>query len=376
MNRNLQNRSRRNKFLITLMIGATLLALAGCQKSEPTKEVEETVPPVESTTPEVEEAVNPYGDIIKSYQAKIPYVLNPAPLKETTKQQASLDAMEMLNETNASAKDVFTLFEADMPGLSPEFADKFAAAALSALRRNSFEDYRQTEKYFSDMKNLDKFFAAAEPYGFNYYDLKLNADQVTDPEIKKILTEAKAQGYMMASSEGMVYPIVDYAEFAKYKVYYTQDFAALMEQLAYGNVEILLSDAGIKTSLDHIVARVFEAENQLKDIKEGPYQKYLAMEYIEHLRLLLFGSDNSPAYDYETLKLREEVALLYKKMASYEGTKTATYVQMHMALLEASDGKYDDATMDKIRALFTKIEADFKISEADQTAYYDWLSGK
>lgn len=370
------------KWLAIGLVTVVAVGMTGCKKPQtaPTDETDGgAVTTIETNTQgetAVDETTNPYANIIVKYQEKIGYVAEPQAAKPDQEQQASVDAMEMLNKSNASSKEIFTLFKADIEGLRGAQADAFAAAALSGLRRNSFNDYSQTEPYFSDMANLQKFFDAAEPFAFNYYDLKKSADQVKDPELKKMFDKMAEQGYMLASAEGMVFPIVDYCEIAKYKKNYTPAFAAVMDQLAYGNVEIIMSDGGIRTTLDHIVARVFEAENQLKTLEEGPYQKYLAMEYIENLRLLFFGSDNSPAYDYETGKLREEVALLYKKMASYEGSKTATYVQMHMEILEASQGKYDEATNDKIRSLFTKIQSDFKIGESEQNGYYDWLSGK
>ena len=100
------------------------------------------------------------------------------------------------------------------------------------------------------------------------------------------------------------------------------------------------------------------------------------MEYVSNLQVLLFGLDNTPAYDYETLKLREDLALVYKKMAEQKDSKTATYIQMHMSNLEAEKGLYTEVTMEKIRQLIAKVKADYKISPEDETAYSDWYSGQ
>lgn len=365
------------KWLSSLLLLTLALSLAtGCQKKAAIVETPaESVTAVESTTPVAEAPANPYAEIIKGYESKIGYVSVDAVAKSEAEQKSLVDAMKKLKAEKASSLKVFAFFKANIESLRAPYADEFAAYGVSALRLNSFNDYIQTDKYFSVEANLKQFFAEAEKVAFNYLDLKHQVSKLADSELKKMMEAATSQGYILSSAEGMVFPVVDFTEFAKYKVLYSPEFAAIMDQEAYDNAQILVSDGGLVAGLDHIAARIFEADQDLKNSADNKYQKYLVMNYTDRLAMLLYGTNNTPAYDYETLKLREEVALLYKKMVTYKDTKTATYIEMQMAILEEADGKYTDATTAKIGELLKKIRTDYNVTPQDETGFQDLMSG-
>lgn len=367
------NKKWLSSFLLLIM---TLSLATGCQKKvETVKPAAESVTTVESTPPVAETPVNPYAKIIEGYERKIGYVSVNTAAKSESEQKSLVDSMKKLKAEKADSLKIFAFFKANIESLRTPYADEFAAYGVSALRLNSFDDYSQTEKYFSVEANLNQFFAEAEKVAFNYLDLKHQVSKLADSDFKKVMEAATPQGYILSSAEGMVFPVVDFTEFAKYKVLYSPEFAAVMDQEAYDNAQILVSDGGLVVGLDQIVARIFEADQDLKNSADNKYQKYLVMNYADRLAMLLYGTNNSPAYDYETLKIREEVALLYKKMVSYKDTKTATYIEMQMAILSESDGKYNDATIAKIGELLKKIRTDYNVTAQDETAYQDWMSG-
>lgn len=363
---------------VLLILTLTGALAAGCQKFQPQQPETpgEAVTPVESTPPAEELPANPYSKIIEGYAAQIGYVTEET--KETQSeaaQKALVEDMKALKKQGADSKTVFGHFAANIASLEAPYSDEYAAYAISALQHNGFNDYVQFEPFFNEKANYDGFFKALEPFERNYLSLKRASGQITEPSLKAMFDLAAEQGYLLVSAEGMIFPVVDFTEFAKYKALYSPEFGALIDQYAYSNAQILVSDGGLVTGLDEVAARVFEAERALMTAEDTKYQKYLVMVYIDHLRILLHGTDNSPAFDYETLKVRDEVSLLFKQLSAYENSKTATYIQMHMAALEASDGKYDEATYAKINALVEKIQADYKVTEADAASYQNWISG-
>ena len=371
----------KNKQRIALgLIAIMALSATACKKNEaPGAENTEQVNSVETEAPLAEEGGNPYEAIIVNYDKSIGFVDVKSPAKSEEEQKATLVAMAKLKAKGATSTEIFTFFKENIEGLRTPYSDDFAAYAISGIQKNSFEDYRQTEPYFSDMTRYDLYMKEAEKYEFSYLELKRHTDQIVDPVLKELMAKAIPQGYIYSTAEGMVFPVTDYTEFAKYKTLYSPEFGALLNQLAYNNVSILASDGGLVIGYDQVAARIFEADKQLQASKEtenNKYHKFLVMEYVSNLSVLLFGLDNTPAYDYETLKLKEELALLYKKMAEEKDSKTATYIQMHMANLEAEKGLYTEATMDQIRKLIQKIKADYKVSPEDEAAYTEWYSGE
>lgn len=360
-----------------LLIGL-VFATTGCgTKAKPTDNGENTSSQTQGTAVSETKSgpAKEFDLIIENLRKEIPYVAVSG--KELTKEEAqsALDAMEMLYQSKGTSKEAYTLYTSKIEGLRGEMADQFSRYAIAILRKNSFDDYKPYEKYFSDMKHLEDFGKSAEAYDFNYYHMKQNADAISDEAVKKYVKEAAAQGYVLESTEGMVYPVVDYAVFAKYKAFHTKDFGAILDILAFGSVEVQMNDAAISVPLEHFSAIALEIEKALSNCEDKTVKKYLGAEYLNYMRTILFGSDNSPMYDYDSLKVREEVVTLYKKMAQIEDSQTAGYVKKHMALLEASGGKYDNATMEKINALISSIQKDYQLSDDDLNTYYNWLSG-
>ena len=160
--------NNQKKWLAIGLVAVLAMGVVGCKKTSSASTDENATSPVNTVesnaegVTEVSESSNPYASIIKMYQEKIKYVTQPEAAKSEKDQQASVDAMEMLNKSSASSKEIFTLFKADIGGLRGTFADAFTQAAISGLRRNSFKDYSQTETYFSDMAHLQKFFHAGD----------------------------------------------------------------------------------------------------------------------------------------------------------------------------------------------------------------------
>lgn len=368
----------KSKQLLALSLIAILaLGVTGCKKSmEANQGTEPPVNSVETEAPMGEESGNPFESIIATYDKSIGFIEVSGQAKTEEEQKATLAAMQKLKASGAASAEIFSYFKENIEGMRTPYSDDFAAYAISGIQKNSFEDYSQTEPYFSDMTRYELYMKEAEKYEFSYLELKRHTSQIEDPVLKALMEKAIPQGYIYSTAEGMVFPVTDYTEFAKYKSLYSHEFGALLSQLAYNNVNILASDGGLVVSYDHVAARVFEADRQLQTASDSKYQKFLAMEYVSNLSVLLFGLDNTPAYDYETLKLREDLALIYKKMAEQKDSKTATYIQMHMTSLEAEKGLYSDATMEQIRQLIQKVKADYKVSPEDESAYTDWYSGE
>lgn len=370
------------KSILALSLAAVVLfSLSACKQSEPNggKPVPDPVTSTPNqTSPQTPS--NPFSEAISGLRSKINYVgidqIKPA---EDSVQQQLLADMAALVKAKKPSAEVFSTFEKGVVQLSPEHATQYAAMALSVLRKNSFEDYKPYEDFFGAMPGSERqnaFYEKAKAAGYNYYDLKQASATIEDPDLLQIFQQAKAQGYLLVSAEGMIFPIVDYTEFAKYNAAYTKDFAALMDQEAFGCIEILVSDAALIVPVELVSALALEADRQLSEVPEGKYKDYLAMNYADYLRMLFFGTDNTPMYDYETGKLREEVAVLYKRLAAMTGTKTADYVTMQMGILEDNDGKYDDGTRDKINGLLDKVLKDYEVTEQRKNDYYSWMSGE
>jgi len=148
-------------------------------------------------------------------------------------------------------------------------------------------------------------------------------------------------GFRLATAEGTVFPIVDWAKLADFfenkvtppmKNY-------LMETLAERR-ETGFEDGGITIGLDKLAERAIFWE---KFNDQNPYF-VLSAETAENERwltlVLLNGSDNTPAYDFETKAARDEFKNNWNQIIQkYPGSALATNVKALMDVYAASGWK-------------------------------------
>ncbi|NCC76820.1 MAG: hypothetical protein EOM08_10355, partial [Clostridia bacterium] len=344
---------------------AAAIVLAGCKPATPSatgsaEPGQTTVPsqpassetavstePAPSETPEllgpVEQA---YQDKLAAYLEELPYVaaedMQPA---SDTEQADLVRQMARLYAGGAESREIFVLYLSGITMLSPDSADLFTTYAISGMRRNSFEDYTEIEySYTSDPAFLDRFFTEAEKFEFNWIELNRQSDAISDAKVKALVKGAQEQGYYVASSEGMIYYLVDFTRFAEYRMANTQTMADLIVTQAIDSLDPMSSDAAFIIDLPTLAARTYGIGQALEDYKGTRYEKYLASRFRDHLTLLFFGIDNTPNFDYGTGLMSDDANAALADAATLTETLMGQLTSEFLALVEANEAKMDDAT--------------------------------
>ncbi|NTV90638.1 MAG: hypothetical protein HGA22_09835 [Clostridiales bacterium] len=336
-----------------------------------------------SSTPATAAPASPVtNETEKAYIAKINAYLSQLPAEKTgvaaaSEEQAKLVAdMLSLYDKKATSKEIFALYKKGITVLSPENADKFTAAAISGMRRNSFNDYTYIEKNFTNKAGfLDTFFKEAEVYGFNYVTFNHNSGAIKDAKVKELVETAAEQGYYAASTEGMVYYLVDFTEFAGYRSYNSPQMAALIETLAIDAIDPMSADGGFTVDGATLAARTYGIEKMLKDYKGTKYEQYLAVRFRDHMTMLLYGLDNTPTFSYDTGLLTDKAKSLVQDIETMDDTFMGQLVKEFSTILDANGGRIDDASREKAQEIFRKIDAKYSISDETVNEYGQWMSG-
>jgi hypothetical protein len=322
------------------------------------------------------------SSVVKLYQAKIDAYLSELPTDKpgtaapAADQTTLVTQMTQLYTAKASSKDIYTLYVQGITKLSPENADTFTAYAISGMRRNSFQDYTAIENYASQAGFMDLFYKEAERVNFKYAKLNRDPAAIKDPQIKMMVETAKAQGYYVASSEGMLYYLVDFTVFAKYRNYNTKPLAALIETLAIDTLDPIASDAAFIVDGTTLAARTWNIEKLLANYKGTRFEKYLAVRFKDHMTQLFYGVNNTPTYSYDTRKFSKEALALFKDVRSLDNTLMGKLVMDYTSLVSANSGKLDDATQTKANQILAKIDATYGLTDADQNDFGNWMSGE
>lgn len=335
------------------------------------------------TEPAPSETSEPLSPVEQAYQDKLAAYLEQLPVAKVeiqpvgdTEQADLVKQMARLYAGAADSREIFALYLSGITQLSPASADLFTTYAISGMRRNSFEDYTEIEySYTSDPAFLDRFFAEAEKYDFNWIELNRQVDAITDSKVKALVKGAQEQGYYVASSEGMIYYLVDFTRFAEFRMANTQPMSDLIVTQAIDSLDPMSSDAAFIIDLPTLAARTYGIGQTLEDYKGTRYEKYLASRFRDHLNLLFFGIDNTPNFDYGTGLMTDKARAALADAASLTETLMGQLTTEFLALIDANEGKMDEATREKAWTLLDKVDEFYGLTDEDKGDYGQWMSG-
>lgn len=363
----------------TLILFAIAL-LAGCSPAEPETEMP-TEPGGGVTVVEPEPSAEAGSETEKRYLAILNGYLEAIPTEVTSQeapeedQKAILEDMERLVQNGADSRKIYSAYVKGITILSPEAADRFTAYAIAGLRRNSFEDYKALEPFMATEGALERFFKAAEAHQYHYVLLNRHVEEISDPEIKAMVEDAKSQGYYVASAEGMLFYLVDFTEIAKYRGCNTPEMSQLIETLAIDALEPMLSDAALIVDREVLGARTWHMEKLLEDYQGTLYEQYLAVRYRDHMVMMFFGVNNTPNFNYETNRIEEATVDFFKSVSQLENSYTVELVQSFMSILEEHDGILNEAARQEADALLSGLDAKYGLDQEVIQRYGNWMSG-
>jgi len=367
-----------SKCLVIVSVMLMLIS-TGCTRVESPKTpipISET--PVEEPITPVAEMANPtknkYDAIIQAYLEQIPEeTLTQTPVSEE-KQSILVNRMVQLYKEKASTKEIYELYLEGIRQLSPKQGDKFVAYAISGMNNNIYDDSMDLEKIAYDPIFFETFFEEADRVQYKYIELSRDPKRIMNQEVREIVEAAKDQGYYVASSEGMLYYLVDFTVFAKYRNYNTATMATLIEILAFDTLDPMTSDAALIVSGSTLAARTYYIEKKLEEYPSSPDMAPLAMRYKEYMFMLLYGVNNTPTFSYETNRLTDETMSLFEEVKMLEDSYMSESVKEFRRIVEANDGIIDESTRDKTKEIFVKIDKRYGITDDGYYDFEPWMS--
>jgi len=334
--------------------------------------------PVEEPITPVAEIANPtknkYEAIIQEYLEQIPEeTVTHTPVSEED-QSILINRMVQLYEEKASTKELYEIYLGGIRLLSPKQADKFVAYAISGMNNNIYEDATNIEELAYDPIFFQAFFEEADQVHYKYIDLNRETQLIMNQEVREIVEAAKDQGYYVASSEGMLYYLVDFTVFANYRNYNTASMATLIEILAFDALDPMTSDAALIVSGSTLAARTYYIEKKLEAYKSAQDMAPLAARYKEYMFMLLYGANNTPTFSYETNRLTDESMRFFEEVEMLEDSYMSESVKEFRRIVEANDGIIDEATRDKTKEIFIEIDKRYGITDDGYYDFEPWMS--
>lgn len=202
-------------------------------------------------------------------------------------------------------------------------------AHLSVYSEKVFPENVQKEinNGFSKSKNLT-------------YTSLLNT--IKDSNVRNLLIEGRDKGYKLETSEGMYYPVMHYEGFKSFKPYVTKDIAAYIDIMATESNQPSVADAAIVISWTELTNRALALEDFVIQYPASNRSTALQKELLMATSRLLYGTSNTPAYDYDEQIIKPEVKKAYEDAlkGSKGDTRILTILEKLLQLLNATNNKF------------------------------------
>ena len=176
-------------------------------------------------------------------------------------------------------------------------------------------------------------------------------DQINNGNLKELIDKIIKGKYKLINMEGAFYPIIDYEELKAYNKYFSDEMKDYLDIKSMDSNMPTILDAEFLISFDELSERLITVENYIVKYPEGlKYEEVLRL-YGAYLRLYLEGSDNTPIYDFETNKIRDDVLSSYKKTGNIKDTVTSKIVNKYINIIEENQNLIDNQVFSKITEL-------------------------
>ncbi|QQY79589.1 hypothetical protein EDD65_11046 [Keratinibaculum paraultunense] len=327
----------KTKFLLMIMVFILILTLSGCKYSNVQANDERVNSNSKENSIRGKEGDNKNSDIMKDFRNMVENNNEPVDLinyiDENIEKVLPEERVEMIEKLELIQEKYIEKYASEL------FADDYQAELLSLseipqLRSQSKEDIK--EYLFFNEANVEK---------------------ITNDNLKELISKIIQGKYRLINLEGAFYPIIDYEALKVYDKYISDELKDYIDIKAMDSNEPTIIDGSLMISFDELAERLMAVENYIKKHSEGIRCEELLRLYGTYLIFYLEGADNTPIYDEETYKIKDEVLSSYKKTMKSKDTVLSYIIGKYMNIIEENQFIIDEDIISQITVLHNEAIA-------------------
>lgn len=280
---------------------------------------------------------------------------------ESSQEQVEImnEFSNLINTKNISEQKIIKFVDDNIKNISSDNASKLVLG-IEEVQNKNYE--KRINSFFSGNIQTKIAKAFADKNSINVLDAIKDLNNVKDDELKNYLSETLQCGYKIITTEGQYYPIQNYEYLKKYNNYVTDDIREYVDIKALDSTHPSTSDAGLVISWDEVFRRASKTENFLKKYPSSLKSKDIQQQYLFYAATYLYGTANSPSFDYINNKLSNEVLKSYIKVSSDKSLEgnlvkiTKNYLDIlkrHNYKLTEEVENYRKNTLNNLEKLYT-----------------------
>ncbi|MEI6156779.1 MAG: hypothetical protein WCP87_00260 [Atribacterota bacterium] len=222
----------------------------------------------------------------------------------------------LLLKKNVSGKEVIRFIEKNTLQVSIESSTDMVLFLEEVLQKNLS---REQDKFSPDSVQ-EKIIRSLGMV--SDHELVNAIDSLADPHLKMLFRYTFENGYRIVVEEGFRYPIIDYLRFKKFPA--TPDIRAYIDIMASESEQMREGDAALLITWDKLLLRALRSELYLRQFPLSPRRAAVKELFLDYLRVLFFGENNTPTFDYIDNILVPEVQKIYTELAQYQSESVIT----------------------------------------------------
>ncbi len=178
----------------------------------------------------------------------------------------------------------------------------------------------------------------------------LENQNIKEANIRELVQKICQDGFKLSWAEGMIYIESDYPLLnTRYGKLVSKRLAGYLQIMADETTRHFAADASLTIPVNTVSDRIVRIETFLNanpDFAKNPQLRQLMKNY---LSAYLLGLNNSPAFDYQTLRLNDSFRSSYQRtIKQYPRTKLGTLVGDYLKLLEQNNYRRTQAILDYV----------------------------
>lgn len=251
----------------------------------------------------------------------------------------------------------FALFLESLPEKDPESAGKAWAHVSERYPKaeSAIADavFILLDQFLRDIEREGELYKITERIPFSEKDVQAIYDGSFNAGKFPAAARLAANGFRLVASEGMVFPVVDWRKFqAFFAGKATEPVRQFIDQRTSEQNEPIYDDGGIVVPMEKVADQAVFWEKFNRDNPNFPLAEE-TRESERWLRLVLLGgTDNTPAFDYETGRPTPDFVRMWNYLQEkYRGTEALRQVEQLKAVLQEDGGTKGE----KVQAFFDQL---------------------
>lgn len=223
------------------------------------------------------------------------------------------DFNKLINTKDISEQEIIKFADHNIKNISSDNALKLVLG-IEEVQNKNYE--KRINSFFTGNIQTKIAKAFTDKNSINVLDNMKDLDNVKDDELKKYLSEILQCGYKIITTEGQYYPIKNYEYLKKYNDYVTDDIREYINIKSLDSSHPSTSDAALVISWDEVFRRALKSEIFLRKYPSSLKAEDIKQQYLFYAATYLYGSVNSPSFDYINNELSNELLESYIKVSS------------------------------------------------------------